>query len=140
MAKAAAGMSVLVATDSAAVAVVDEATPVARITEVGRTAVDVAAGAKDYSRCCVIFRWIALYHQLALVASQVGLALVWRPGTFMRSHICLRIIAARHQTSLRSHPWAGKSASVATSDAQMACALTPSQGATYKSTHALERD
>eukprot|EP00965_Chrysotila_dentata_P099731 3295724-Pleurochrysis_carterae.AAC.1 len=57
----------------------------------------------------------------------------------MRSHICLRIIAARHQPSRRSHPWAGKSVAVAMSDAQMACALPPSQDATHKSTHALKR-
>eukprot|EP00965_Chrysotila_dentata_P004022 130813-Pleurochrysis_carterae.AAC.1 len=57
----------------------------------------------------------------------------------MRSHICLRIIAARHQPIIRSHPWAGKSAAVATSDAQTACALPSSQGATHKSTHALKQ-
>eukprot|EP00965_Chrysotila_dentata_P122872 4060794-Pleurochrysis_carterae.AAC.1 len=60
MAEAATGMSVLAATDSAVVAEVDEAIPVACITVAGKMAVDVAAGAEDYSRCCVISRLIAV--------------------------------------------------------------------------------
>eukprot|EP00965_Chrysotila_dentata_P163317 5394384-Pleurochrysis_carterae.AAC.1 len=66
MAEAAAGMSVLVATDSAVVAGVDEAIPVTCITEAGRTAVDVAAGAEDHSRCCVISRLIAVRMAITL--------------------------------------------------------------------------
>eukprot|EP00965_Chrysotila_dentata_P168676 5570814-Pleurochrysis_carterae.AAC.2 len=49
MAEAAAGMSVLAATNSAVVAGVDEAIPVACITVAGTMAVDVAAGAEDHS-------------------------------------------------------------------------------------------
>eukprot|EP00965_Chrysotila_dentata_P052609 1745763-Pleurochrysis_carterae.AAC.1 len=95
MAEAAAGMSVLVATDSAAVAGVDEAIPVACIMEAGRTAVDVAVGTEDHSRCLRHFPFdfsknghrfiiISAYcgcvqqlrqfsHQLALWTSQVAL-------------------------------------------------------------------
>eukprot|EP00965_Chrysotila_dentata_P132867 4393304-Pleurochrysis_carterae.AAC.1 len=43
-------MSVLVATDAAAVAGVEEATTVVRTAEAGRTAVDVATGAEDLPR------------------------------------------------------------------------------------------
>eukprot|EP00965_Chrysotila_dentata_P169048 5582529-Pleurochrysis_carterae.AAC.1 len=66
MAEAAAEMSVLVATDSAAVAGVDEAVQVACITEAGKIAVDVAAGAEDHSRCCVISRLIAVRMAITL--------------------------------------------------------------------------
>eukprot|EP00965_Chrysotila_dentata_P122890 4061763-Pleurochrysis_carterae.AAC.1 len=65
MTKAAAGMSVSVATDSAAVAGVDEAIPVACVTVAGKTAVDAAAGAEDHSRCCVISRLIAVKMAIA---------------------------------------------------------------------------
>ena len=66
MAEAAVGMSVLVASDAVAVAGVDEAIPVACITLADKIAVDVAAGAEDHSRCCVISRLIAAKMAIAL--------------------------------------------------------------------------
>eukprot|EP00965_Chrysotila_dentata_P243493 6205447-Pleurochrysis_carterae.AAC.4 len=50
-------MSVLVATDGAAVAGVEEATTVLRTAKAGRMAVDVAAGAEDLSRSRAVSLW-----------------------------------------------------------------------------------
>eukprot|EP00965_Chrysotila_dentata_P135824 4490093-Pleurochrysis_carterae.AAC.2 len=58
----------LAATDSAAVAGVDEATPVARTTEAGRTTVDVAAGAEDHPLFCAVSRWIVVVMAIILLA------------------------------------------------------------------------
>eukprot|EP00965_Chrysotila_dentata_P059083 1961076-Pleurochrysis_carterae.AAC.1 len=68
-AEAAAGTSVLVATDAAAVAEVKEATAVARTAETGRISVDVAAGAEDLPRSRAVSLWSAVARALILSAS-----------------------------------------------------------------------